>query len=351
MAFELPAGQTSPELPAHTPERVPGRRKAAVLIATLGAEHAASVIQHLQEDEIEALSLEMTQIGAIGERTSESVLTELATITQEHGSIAAGLDLTREVLEKALGHERAEELLSRLTSLSEMRPFDFLRRTPPDQIAGFLRSESPQTMALVVANLHSTLAAQVLARLPEEVQPDVALRIARMGDTAGEVIHQVEALVRQKLTAVGQQDYAKAGGVKALADILGHSDRSTERAVLDFLGGADGELAEDVRRRLFVFEDIFKLDDRAIQQVLREADQKDLVLALRGVPESVKQRVLSNMSERGAEMLVEELEIQQPQRKRDVDAAQGRIVAVVRQLEDAGTIVISRGEAEAEAIV
>jgi flagellar motor switch protein FliG len=351
MAIELPAAQASPELPAHTPERVSGRRKAAVLIATLGPERAASVIQHLQEEEIESLSLEMTKVGSIAERTSESVLTELASITQSHGSLAGGLELTREILEKALGNERAEELLSRLTSLSEMRPFDFLRRTPPDQIAGFLRNESPQTIALVVANLHSTLAAQVLERLPEETQPDVALRIARMGDSSAEVINQVEALVRQKLTAVGQADYAKAGGVKALAEILGHSDRSTERAVLDFLGGTDGELAEDVRRRLFVFEDIFKLDDRAIQQVLREADQKDLVLALRGVPEAVKQRVLSNMSERGAEMLVEELEIQQPQRKRDIDAAQGRIVAVVRQLEDAGTIVISRGEAEADAVV
>lgn len=351
MAIELPAAQASPELPAKTSERVPGRRKAAVLIATLGPERAANVIQHLQEEEIEALSLEMTKLNAIAERTSESVLTELASITTEHGTLAGGLELTREVLEKALGPERAEELLSRLTSLSEMRPFDFLRRTPPDQIAGFLRNESPQTIALVVANLHSTLAAQVLGRLPEETQPDVALRIARMGDTSAEVINQVEALMRQKLTAVGQADYAKAGGVKALAEILGHSDRSIERAVLDFLGGTDGELAEDVRRRLFVFEDIFKLDDRAIQQVLREADQKDLVLALRGAPESVKQRVLSNMSERGAEMLVEELEIQQPQRKRDIDAAQGRIVAVVRQLEDAGTIVISRGEAEADAVV
>jgi flagellar motor switch protein FliG len=351
MAIELPAGQASPELPARTPERVPGRRKAAVLIAALGPERAASVIQHLQEEEIESLSLEMTKLNAIAERTTESILTELAALTGDGGSVAGGLELTREILEKALGTERADELLGRLTSLTEKRPFDFLRRTPPDQIAGFLRSESPQTIALVVANLHSTLAAQVLARLPEEIRPDVALRIARMGDTAAEVIHQVEALVRQKLTAVVQQDYATVGGVKALADILNHTDRSTERAVLDHLGGTDGELAEDVRKRLFVFEDIFKLDDRAIQQVLREADQKDLVLALRGTADSVKQRVLSNMSERGAEMLTEELEIQQPQRKRDIDAAQGRIVAVVRQLEDAGTIVISRGEAESDAVV
>lgn len=351
MANELPAAPAQPALTARTLERLTGRRKAAVLIAALGPERAASVVQHFQEDELEALSLEMSKLNAVGEQAAEAIMSELASVVQEQSNVAGGLALTREVLEKALGAERAEELLGRLTSLTEMRPFDFLRRTPPDQIAGFLRGESPQTVALVVANLHSSLAAQVLARLPEETRPDVALRIARMGDTTAEVIHQVEALVRQKLTAVGQQDYPTAGGVKALADILGHTDRSTERAVLDHLGGTDSELAEDVRQRLFVFEDIFKLDDRAIQQVLREADQKDLVLALRGVPESVRERVLSNMSERGAEMLTEELEIQQPQRKRDIDAAQGRIVAVVRQLEDAGTIVISRGEAEAEAVV
>jgi flagellar motor switch protein FliG len=344
MSIELPPIQEPPALLARTPERLSGRRKAAVLIAALGAERAASVIQHLQEDEVESLSLEMAKLDAVGERTAESIMSELAALTDEQIAVSGGLDLTREVLEKALGSERAEELLGRLSSVTEMRPFEFLRRTSPDQISAFLRTESCQTAALVVANLHSSLAAQVLARLPETMRPEVALRIARMGEASAEIIHQVEEIVRQKLNAVVQQEYTTAGGVKALADILGHTDRSTERVVLDRLGSEDGELAEEVRRMLFVFEDIVKLDDRAIQQVLREADQKDLVLALRGVPEAVKQGVLSNMSERGAAMLVEELEIQQPQRKRDVDAAQGRIVAVVRRLEEAGTIVISRGD-------
>jgi flagellar motor switch protein FliG len=344
VSIELPPAQEAPALLARTPERISGRRKAAVLIASLGAERAASVIQHLQEDEVEALSLEMAKLDAVGERTAESIMTELASSTEEQVVVSGGLDVTREVLEHALGSERAEELLGRLSSVTEMRPFEFLRRTQPDQIAAFLRTESPQTIALVVANLHSGLAAQVLARLPETLRPDVAMRIARMGEASAEIIHQVEEIVRQKLTAVVQQEYSTAGGVKALAEILGHTDRSTERVVLDHLGHEDGELADEVRRMLFVFEDIIKLDDRAIQQVLREADQKDLVLALRGVPEAVKQGVLSNMSERGAAMLTEELEIQQPQRKRDVDAAQGRIVAVVRRLEDAGSIVISRGD-------
>ncbi len=351
MSIELPPIQEAPALLAHTPERMSGRRKAAVLIATLGAERAASVIQHMAEDEVEALSLEMAKLEAVGERTAESIMAELATLTEEQIAVSGGLELTREVLEHALGAERAEELLGRLSSVTEMRPFEFLRRTPPDQIAAFLKAESPQTVALVVANLHSGLAAQVLARLPETMRPEVALRIARMGEASAEIIHQIEDIVRQKLSAVVQQEYATAGGVKALADILGHTDRSTERVVLDHLGSEDGELAEEVRRMLFVFEDIVKLDDRAIQQVLREADQKDLVLAMRGAPEAVKQGVLSNMSERGAAMLTEELEIQQPQRKRDVDAAQGRIVAVVRRLEEAGTIVVSGDDGDPESDV
>jgi flagellar motor switch protein FliG len=351
VSIELPGVQEAPALPAHTPERMSGRRKAAVLIATLGADRAASVIQHMAEDEVEAISLEMSKLDAVGERTAESILSELAARSEEQIAVSGGLELTREVLERALGSERAEELLGRLSSVTEMRPFEFLRRTAPDQIAAFLKTESPQAVALVVANLHSSLAAQVLARLPETMRAEVALRIARMGDASAEIIHQVEEIIRQKLSVVVQQEYSTAGGVKALADILGHTDRSTERVVLDHLGSEDGELAEEVRRMLFVFEDIVKLDDRSIQQVLREADQKDLTLALRGAPEAVKDGVLKNMSERGAAMLTEELEIQQPQRKRDVDAAQGRIVAVVRRLEEAGTIVISRGDDEAESDV
>jgi flagellar motor switch protein FliG len=286
----------------------------------------------------------------VGAQTAESIMKELAAATEEQGVLGGGIELAREVLEKALGSERASELLARISRVTEMHPFEFLRRTPPEQIAAFLRNESPQTIALVVANLNAGLAAQVLARLPESERPEIALRIARIGDTSAEVLQEVEELVRRGLTAVVQQEYASAGGAKALAEILGHSDRSTERAVLDHLVGSDAELAEEVRSKLFVFEDLIKLDDRSIQQVLREADQKDLVLALRGAPEEVKESLLSNMSERGAEMLKEELELQQPQRKNDVDAAQGRIVAVVRRLEEAGTILPPGAEAEDDVV-
>ena len=252
------------------------------------------------------------------------------------------------MLERALGPERALEIIGRLSSVIEMRPFEFLRRTPAEQLVTFLRNESPQTVALVVANLHTTLASQVLANLPGTEQAEIAVRIARMSETSPDVVKQVESVMKKKLDSVVQQEYVRAaGGIKSLAEILNHTDRSTERNVLDSLTEADEELAAEVRRLLFVFEDIVKLDDRSIQLVLREADQKDLALALRGVNDDVKERILSNMSERGATMLVEEMAYQPPQRKRVVEEAQGRIVAIVRKLEEAGALVLSRGEEDA----
>ncbi|HYB22461.1 MAG TPA: flagellar motor switch protein FliG [Solirubrobacteraceae bacterium] len=365
MASE-PATETLPALPsapgeqlpasvAASPggEQLPGTRKAAVLMAALGSERAANVMQRLSEDEIESLSLEMAGLSAIAAETTESIFVELAELANggETGA-SGGLEFARGVIERALGPERAAELLGRLTARTETPPFDFLQRIPPDRTAALLRSESPQTIALILASLRTALAAQVLARLPERQQPDIALRIARMGETSAQVVEQVEEVIRHKLTAVAEREYSAAGGTKTLAEILNHSDRTTERNVLEKLADEDKELAEEVRGMLFVFEDIVKLEERAVQQVLREADQKDLVLALRGAPENVKEVVLNNMSERGAEMIKEEMEVQPPQRKRDIDAAQSRIVAVVRKLEEAGAIVIAgESEDESEAVV
>jgi flagellar motor switch protein FliG len=333
-----------PRLPQRTPPRVGGRQKAAVLLISLGPEKAAEVFKHLREDEIESLSLDMAKQGQIRPDVTAYVFEELAAVVQAYDSLATGgVDYARDVLERSLGAERAAEIIGRLSTVIEMRPFEFLRRTPPDHIVTFLRAEAPQTIALVVANLHTTLAAQVLSCLPEEQQAEIAMRIARMGETPPDVVREIEGVMRRKLENVVQQEYSAAGGVKSLADILNYTDRPTERNVLDTLSERDAELGEEVRRLLFVFEDIAKLDDRSIQMVLREAEQKDLALALRGVDELVRERILANMSERGAQMLVEEMEYQPPQKKRVVEEAQGRIVAIVRRLEDAGTLVIGRG--------
>ena len=341
-----PAAAAQP--PAKRKLEIKGRKKAAVLLVSLGPDRAAEVFKHLRDDEIETLSLEMAKLQRVDAFTQATVLEELAATVEAYDSLlAGGVDYAREVLERALGPERALEIIGRLSSVIEMRPFEFLRRTPAEQLVTFLRNESPQTVALVVANLHTTLASQVLANLPSGEQAEIALRIARMGETSPEVVKQVEGVMKKKLDSVVQQEYSTAGGIKSLAEILNHTDRSTERNVLDSLTEADEELAAEVRRLLFVFEDIVKLDDRSIQLVLREADQKDLALALRGVNDDVKERILSNMSERGAQMLVEEMAYQPPQRKRVVEEAQGRIVAIVRKLEEAGALVLSRGEEDA----
>ncbi len=345
-----PAAAAAAAAPAPPKRKVDikGRKKAAVLLVSLGPDRAAEVFKHLRDDEIETLSLEMAKLQRVDPFTQATVLEELAATVEAYDSLlAGGVDYARDVLERALGPERALEIIGRLSSVIEMRPFEFLRRTPAEQLVTFLRNESPQTVALVVANLHTTLASQVLANLPTSEQAEIAIRIARMGETSPDVVKQVESVMKKKLDSVVQQEYLAGGGIKSLAEILNHTDRSTERNVLDSLTEADEELAAEVRRLLFVFEDIVKLDDRSIQLVLREADQKDLALALRGVNDDVKERILSNMSERGATMLVEEMAYQPPQRKRVVEEAQGRIVAIVRKLEEAGALVLSRGEEDA----
>jgi len=343
------AAAAAPPAPARRKLEMKGRRKAAVLLVALGPERAAEVFKHLRDEEIESLSLEMAGLHRVDPRTTEAVFEEIAATVEAYDSLlSGGVDYAREVLERALGPERALEIIGRLSSVIEMRPFEFLRRTPAEQLVTFLRNESPQTVALVVANLHTTLASQVLANLPTVEQAEIAVRIARMGETSPDVVKQVESVMKKKLDSVVQQEYVRAaGGIKSLAEILNHTDRSTERNVLDSLTEADEKLAAKIRRLLFMFEDIVKLDDRSIQLVLREADQKDLALALRGVNDDVKERILSNMSERGATMLVEEMAYQPPQRKRVVEEAQGRIVAIVRKLEEAGALVLSRGEEDA----
>jgi flagellar motor switch protein FliG len=330
------------------PGALSGRQKAAVLLVSVGPEGAAEVFGHLGEDEIETLSLEMAKLEHLDPVTTDAVHQELVAMVAAYESfVSGGIDYAREVLERSLGGERAAEIMGRLSSVIEKRPFEFLRCAPPDQIVTFLQHESPQVVAVVVAHLPATLAGQVLSQLPEAVQSDTALRIAQMGAISPEVVRGVEKRMRQNFAGVAEQEHASVRGVESLAQILVRGDRSTERNVLDGLAECDEELAAEVRQLLFTFEDISRLDDRTVQLVVREADHKDLALALRGTGEDLKQRILANMSTRGAQMLVEELEVQPPQRRRVIDDAQGRIVAIVRRLEDAGAIVITRGPDDA----
>ena len=332
---------------------MPGRRKAAILLVSLGSKGAAEVFRHLPNEMIEQLTVEMAKMQAVEPEYASSVMQEMVDTAYARGYLAeGGLRFAREVLEQSVGSQRAGEILNRLSVIIEQTPFEFLRNTPADQIAAFLRNEHPQTVAMVVAQLPNTpLAAKVMELLEAELQADVAMRIAMMGQTSPDVVKEVAQVMERKLETVLQREWAAAGGVRSLAAILNAANRSTERNILEHLGNENDEVANEVRSLLFVFEDILKLDDRSIQMVLREVDSKDLGLAMRGASTEVQSKILDNMSQRGAEMLREEMEYMPPQRRRVVEEAQTKIVGVVRKLEDSGELVISRGgDAEDELI-
>ncbi|HET6508859.1 MAG TPA: flagellar motor switch protein FliG [Baekduia sp.] len=327
-----------------------GRQKAAVFLITIGTTRAAEILKFLSEREIEAISAEMASLWRVKAETADAVVQELAERFEAQDEFAmGGPQFAREVLVHLLGETRAEEILGQITAQAELRPFDFLRRTPPEQIATFLADEAPQTIALVVASLHTTLGAKVLGCLTPEIQANVAMRIATMEDTNPGVIEDVERGLRLKLSNVLTQEFSQAGGVDSLAELLNRAGRSTERTVLEAIAETDGELADEIRQKLFTFDDIVVLNDRDIQLLLREVDQKDLGLALRGVNDEVKDTIFRNMSTRGAEMLQEDLDTGKPQRRSVVEEAQSRIVGAIRRLEDAGAITIGRGGEDGEA--
>ncbi|MDP8943591.1 MAG: flagellar motor switch protein FliG [Actinomycetota bacterium] len=332
-----------PDAPVSAPRTLTGLEKAVVLLTSLPPERAAEVFRHLHDSEIETLSLAMAEARQIPGMTVKAVFEEFIENSMAHEYVSeGGVGFAREVLESAVGFERAEEIFGRLSAILEMRPFEFLRRTPPEQIYAALQNEAPQTIALTIANLHTTLAAKVLAQLPPDDQAEVSLRIATMAETSPEVVKDVEAVMRRKLSNVISQDYAAAGGARPLAEILNHADLTTERNVIDSIAAADPELGEEIRMLLFTFEDIVRLDDRSVQLILKEINQKDLVLALRGAPEEVKQKILTNMSSRGADMLLEEMEYQEPQRRSVIEGAQSNIVSAIRSLEEKGILTIGR---------
>jgi flagellar motor switch protein FliG len=325
---------------------VEGRQKAAILCVTLGAEAAAQVLRHLPEDVIEPLTVEMARVSNIDHDTAKDVLEEVVDISYARGYLAeGGASFARETLERALGPVRAHEILARLSAAIEATPLEFLRRSPPDQIWAFLRNENPQTIAVVLANVPAPdLAAKVMRLAPPELQAELAERIASMEQISPEILKEIARMLKVKLDAIVTHEYATSGGVQSLAAILNAADRGLERNVLESLETRNPEIANEVRGLMFVFEDILKLDDRSIQLVLKDVDTKDLALALRGSSEDVSERIMANMSQRGAELLKEEMEFMQPQRRRVIEEAQTKIVAAVRRLEDAGELVISRGD-------
>jgi flagellar motor switch protein FliG len=254
-----------------------------------------------------------------------------------------GIDYARELLEKALGAARAEAILARLVSTLKARPFSFARKTDPNQLLNFIQNEHPQTIALILAYLNPEQAGMILSALPPETQVDVAKRIAMLDRTTPEILKEIEDTLEQRLSAFAIEDYTMAGGIDSAVEILSLVDRTTEKTILDALEEDDPELAEAILKRMFVFEDIITLDDRAIQKVLREIDTRDLALALKTASEEVAGRIYKNMSKRAADMLKEDIEFMGPVRLRDIEEAQQKIVSTIRRLEEAGEIIISRG--------
>ncbi|WP_245979975.1 flagellar motor switch protein FliG [Peribacillus asahii] len=321
-----------------------GKQKAAILLISLGPDVSASVYKHLSEEEIERLTLEISSVRKVDSKEKEEVLEEFHNIALAQDYISqGGIGYAKQVLEKALGEEQAAAIINRLTSSLQVRPFDFARKAEPGQILNFIQNEHPQTIALILSYLEATQAGQILSELPQEMQADVARRIALMDSTSPEIINEVEQILERKLSATVTQDYTQTGGVEAVVDVLNGVDRATERTILDALEIQDPELAEEIKKRMFVFEDIVTLDGRAIQRVIRESDNEDLKLALKVASEEVKEIVFRNMSKRMVETFQEEMEYMGPVRLRDVEEAQSRIVAVIRRLEEAGEVVIARG--------
>jgi flagellar motor switch protein FliG len=326
-------------------QKFTGTQKAAILLMQAGKERAATVLRSMRETEVAEIMAEVARLHHLEVNEIEEVLNEFQDIYTARSHIAqGGYSTARELLEASFGGQKADEILDNLGVTMVAAPFEFLRRADTRQVLTYLQDEHPQTIALVLAHMHPDAAAMVLSSLAEELQRDVALRVAKMDRTSPEVIEQVEAILERKLSTVIQQtDFAQAGGLQTLVDILNSSDRTTERLILEGLEQEDNELADEVRNRMFVFEDIDGLDDRAIQLVLRSVDAKELAVALKGVDQKVRNKVMKNMSERAAANLAEEIQLLGPIKLKTVEEAQAGVVRVIRTLEEAGQIDMSRG--------
>ena len=321
-----------------------GVQKAAVLLITLGPEKSASIFKHLKEEEIEVLTLEIANTRSISPQEKEDVLNEFYQVCLAQQYIAeGGIGYAKELLEKALGEQKAQDVITKLTASLQVRPFEFIRKTDPSQVLNFIQDEHPQTIAMILSYLSPAQSAMILGALTPEKQADVAKRIAMMDRTSPDVIKEVERVLERKLASLLNQDYTIVGGVDAIVDILNTVDRGTEKHIMESLEIEQPELADEIRKKMFVFEDILLLDDRAIQRVLRDVDNNDLGIALKGANEEVQNVIFKNLSKRLSAMIKEDMEFMGPVRMKDVEEAQQKIVGIIRKLEDSAEIVISRG--------
>ncbi|MDR1668632.1 MAG: flagellar motor switch protein FliG [Oscillospiraceae bacterium] len=326
-------------------EHLSGREKAAILLIALGKEYSSKIFRHLKDEEIEQLTLDITNVKRVDGAQKDAIIQEFyeECLTQSYLS-EGGIDYARELLEASIGSQRAYELINRLTSSLQVRPFDFARKADPNQILTFMQNEHPQTIALVLSYLEPEMSAAILSKLPIDKQTQVVVRISTMDRTSPEYVREVERILDRKLSSMGMDDFTMVGGIQSIVDILNAADRTTERRVLEELEIENGDLVDEIRRKMFVFEDIIKLDKRAIQRVLKEVENADLTVALKNATDELRGLIFENMSKRLSDMIKEDMEYMGPVRVRDVEDAQQKIVNVIRKLQDAGEIIISRGQ-------
>jgi flagellar motor switch protein FliG len=321
-----------------------GEQKAAALLISLGPELASKVYQHLKEESVEQVTLQIANLRKISPEEKDAVMQEALNISVAQEYISqGGVEYAHELLEKALGANKAMEIINRLQGSLQMTPFDYIKRTDPQQLLNFIQAEHPQTIALILAHLNPEHAATILGALPLEVQVDVATRIAILDRAAPDVVMEIERVLERRISAIFTQEFTAAGGVRSLAEVLNRADRSTEKAIMEKLEESNPALAEEVKRLMFVFDDLIVLDNRTVQQILREVDAKDLALALKGAKEEVKEHLLKNMSQRARAMITEDMDVMGPVRLKNAEEAQQKIINVVRQLEEQGEIVVARG--------
>ena len=325
-----------------------GIRKAAILLVQLGQDKAAQVLSHLRESEVEAVSSEISRLESLAVEETDAVITEFHQLATARANIATGgPDFARALLEQSLGRERADSIMDRLAASARQMPFQFLHRADPRQLLSFISGEHPQVIAVILAHMPSDRATMVLAGLGPERQADVAHRIAVMDRTSPEVLKALEAALERRTSSVLQPlDFSAVGGLEPLIDIINRSDRSTERLIVEALEQRDPALAEEVKSRMFMFDDILLLDDKDMQLALRQIEASELAMALKGVGEEVRAKVTDNMSERAAENLIEEVELLGAVLLRQVEEAQAGVIRKIRALEESGEITVRRGADE-----
>ena len=324
------------------------RQKVAIFFIAIGSEYASDIFEHLREDEVETITFEIARIDIVDFNQKDKILREFYYLINANQYVSTGgIDFAREILETTFGSQKAIDILNRLTSSLQVRPFDFIRRTDPAHLLNVIQQEHPQVIALILTYLEPNKASVILENLPHELQSDVTRRIAVMDKTSPETLREIERVLEKKLSLLDADYYPAAGGVETVAEILNRVDRTSEKQIIEALEDEDPELAEEVKKRMFVFEDIVMLDDCAIQIIIREVDSQELALSMKSVDSEVQNKIFKNMSKRAASRLKEAIEYMGPVHLKDIEKAQQKIISIIRHLEDSGEIAIFRaGEDE-----